>query len=180
MSQRHRRLPFISVLGFVCPVYALTAPMRPEIITTVILTLQKFQLLAELMVCMLVHPFRPWREKIVKLFRLWKQGIGQFEPIPQQLHATEVCGGLVGPMLLVWIVEAPATPATEQAPAFGAVKEPHPPSAPVRFCSFSPKRKCRKMANKRVQPLNNYTCRFRPSSPRQADKSGLDGLQAHK
>ena len=53
-------------------------------------------------------------------------------------------------------------------------------SAPVRFCSFSPNRECRKMAGKHVQPLNNYTCRFRPSSPRQADKSGLDGLQADK
>ena len=55
-----------------------------------------------------------------------------------------------------------------------------PVSTPVRFCSFSPNRKCRKMAGKRVQPLNNYTCRFCPSSPRQADKSGLDGLQADK
>ena len=53
-------------------------------------------------------------------------------------------------------------------------------STPVRFCSFSPNRECRKMAGKRVQPLNNYTCRFRPSSLKQADKSGLDGLQAGK
>ena len=53
-------------------------------------------------------------------------------------------------------------------------------SAPVRFCSFSANRKCRKMAGKGVQPLNNYTCRFRPSSLKQADKSGLDGLQAGK
>jgi len=37
-----------------------------------------------------------------------------------------------------------------------------------------------KMAGKGVQPLNNYTCRFRPSSLKQADKSGLDGLQASK
>ena len=53
-------------------------------------------------------------------------------------------------------------------------------STPVRFCSFSPNRKCRKMAGKCVRPLNNYTCRFRPSSLKQADKSGLDGLQAGK
>ena len=53
-------------------------------------------------------------------------------------------------------------------------------STPERFCSFSPNRKCRKMAGKGVQPLNNYTCRFRPSSLKQADKSGLDGLQAGK
>ena len=30
-------------------------------------------------------------------------------------------------------------------------------STPVRFCSFSPNRECRKMAGKGVQPLNNYT-----------------------
>ena len=53
-------------------------------------------------------------------------------------------------------------------------------SAPIQFCSFSPNRKCRKVAGKGVQPLNNYTCRFRPSSLKQADKSGLDGLQADK
>ena len=53
-------------------------------------------------------------------------------------------------------------------------------SAPMRFCSFSPNRKCRKMAGKGVQPLHNYTCRFRPSSLIQADKSGLDGLQTGK
>ena len=53
-------------------------------------------------------------------------------------------------------------------------------SAPTRFCSFSANRKCRKMAGKDVQPLNNYTCRFRPSSLKQADKSGLDGLQTGK
>ena len=53
-------------------------------------------------------------------------------------------------------------------------------STPVRFCSFSPNRECRKMAGKCVQPLNNYTCRFCPSSLKQADKSGLDGLQAGK
>ncbi len=53
-------------------------------------------------------------------------------------------------------------------------------SAPMRFCSFSANRKCRKMAGKGVQPLNNYTCRFRPSSLKQADKSGLDGLQTGK
>ena len=53
-------------------------------------------------------------------------------------------------------------------------------SAPIQFCSFSPNRKCRKMAGKGVQPLNNYTCRFRPSSLKQADKSGLDGLQTGK
>jgi len=53
-------------------------------------------------------------------------------------------------------------------------------SAPVRFCSFSPNRECRKKAGKRVQPLNNYTCRFRPSSLKRADKSGLDGLQDGK
>ena len=53
-------------------------------------------------------------------------------------------------------------------------------SAPTRFCSFSANRKCRKMAGKDVQPLNNYTRRFRPSSLKQADKSGLDGLQTGK
>ena len=36
------------------------------------------------------------------------------------------------------------------------------------------------MAGKGVQPLHNYTCRFRPSSLIQADKSGLDGLQTGK
>ena len=51
-------------------------------------------------------------------------------------------------------------------------------SAPGRFCSFSPNRKCRKMAGKGVQPLDNYTCRFCLSSLKQADKSGLDRLQA--
>ncbi|MDE7261426.1 MAG: hypothetical protein K2N78_05105 [Oscillospiraceae bacterium] len=55
-----------------------------------------------------------------------------------------------------------------------------PLSTPERFCSFSPNRECRKMAGKGVQPLNNYTCRFRPSILKQADKSGLDGLQADK
>ena len=53
-------------------------------------------------------------------------------------------------------------------------------STPVRFCSFSPNMECRKMAGKRVQLLNNYTCRFRPSSLKRADKSGLDRLQAGK
>ena len=53
-------------------------------------------------------------------------------------------------------------------------------SAPMRFCSFSPNRKCRKMAGKGVQPLDNYTCRFCLSSLKQADKSGLDRLQAGK
>ena len=53
-------------------------------------------------------------------------------------------------------------------------------STPVRFCSFSPNRECRKMAGKGVQPLNNYTCRFCPSSLKCTDKSGLDGLQAGK
>lgn len=33
---------------------------------------------------------------------------------------------------------------------------------------------------KGVQPLNNYTRRFRPSSLKQADESGLDGLQTGK
>lgn len=55
-----------------------------------------------------------------------------------------------------------------------------PVSAPMRFCSFSPNRICRKMAGNGVQPLHNYTCRFRPSSLKQADKSGLDGLQTGK
>ena len=55
-----------------------------------------------------------------------------------------------------------------------------PLSAPMRFCSFSPNRICRKMAGNGVQPLHNYTCRFRPSSLKQADKSGLDGLQTGK
>ena len=36
------------------------------------------------------------------------------------------------------------------------------------------------MAGNGVQPLHNYTCRFRPSSLKQADKSGLDGLQTGK
>ena len=53
-------------------------------------------------------------------------------------------------------------------------------SAPMRLCSFSPNRICRKMAGNGVQPLHNYTCRFRPSSLKQADKSGLDGLQSGK
>ena len=53
-------------------------------------------------------------------------------------------------------------------------------SAPVRFCSFSPNGECKKMADKGVQPLNDYTCRFRPSSLKCTDKSGLDGLQADK
>jgi len=57
---------------------------------------------------------------------------------------------------------------------------PYLVSTPVRFCSFSPGRKCRKMAGKGVQPLDNYTCRFRPSSLKCTDKSGLDGLQAGK
>jgi len=35
-------------------------------------------------------------------------------------------------------------------------------------------------AGKRVQLLNHYTCRFRPSSLSRADQSGLDGLQADK
>ena len=53
-------------------------------------------------------------------------------------------------------------------------------SAPVRFCNFSPNGECKKMAGKGVQPLNDYTCRFRPSSLKCTDKSGLDGLQADK
>ncbi len=53
-------------------------------------------------------------------------------------------------------------------------------SAPVRFCNFSPNGECKKMADKGVQPLNDYTCRFRPSSLKCTDKSGLDGLQADK
>ena len=36
------------------------------------------------------------------------------------------------------------------------------------------------MAGKSEQPLNHYTCRFRPSSLKYTDKSGLDGLQAGK
>ena len=67
---------------------------------------------------------------------------------------------------------------------FEKPQPPEPPedvlSTPMRFCSFSPKRECRKMAGKGVQPLNNYTCRFRPSSLKCTDKSGLDGLQADK
>ena len=51
-------------------------------------------------------------------------------------------------------------------------------STPVRFCSFSAGWECGKMAGKGVQPLNNYTRRFRPSSLKCTDKSGLDGLQA--
>ena len=58
--------------------------------------------------------------------------------------------------------------------------EHHVLSAPGRFCSFSPNRKCRKMAGKGVQPLDNYTCRFCLSSLKQADKSGLDRLQTGK
>ena len=53
-------------------------------------------------------------------------------------------------------------------------------SAPVRFCNFSPNKECKKTAGEGVQPLNNYTCRFRPSSLKCTDKSGLDGLQADK
>ena len=53
-------------------------------------------------------------------------------------------------------------------------------STPVRFCNFSARKKCHKMAGKSVQPLDNYTCRFRPSSLKCTDKSGLDGLQAGK
>ena len=53
-------------------------------------------------------------------------------------------------------------------------------SAPVRFCNFSPNRECKKMAGKGEQPLNDYPCRFRPSSLKCTDKSGLDGLQADK
>ena len=53
-------------------------------------------------------------------------------------------------------------------------------SVPVRFCNFSPNGECKKMADKGVQPLNDYTCRFRPSSLKCTDKSGLDGLQADK
>ena len=53
-------------------------------------------------------------------------------------------------------------------------------SAPVRFCNFSPNVECKKMAGKGMQPLNDYTCRFRPSSLKCTDKSGLDGLQADK
>ena len=53
-------------------------------------------------------------------------------------------------------------------------------SAPMRFCNFSPNRDCKKVAGRGVQPLNNYTCRFRPSSLKCTDKSGLDGLQADK
>ena len=55
-----------------------------------------------------------------------------------------------------------------------------PLSTPVRFCSFSPNRECQKTAGKGKQPLNNYTYRFRPSSLKCTDKSGLDGLQADK
>ena len=36
------------------------------------------------------------------------------------------------------------------------------------------------MASKGIQLLNDYTCRFRPSSLKFTDKSGLDGLQAGK
>ena len=66
------------------------------------------------------------------------------------------------------------------------VRYPHggtfeiPMSAPMRFCNFSPNRDCKKVAGRGVQPLNNYTCRFRPSSLKCTDKSGLDGLQADK
>ena len=44
-------------------------------------------------------------------------------------------------------------------------------SAPVRFCNFSPNGECRKMAGKGVQPLNDYTCCFRPSNLKYTDKS---------
>ena len=57
---------------------------------------------------------------------------------------------------------------------------PYKVSAPVRFCNFSPNGECKKMAGKGEQPLNDYTCRFRPSSLKYTDKSGLDGLQADK
>ena len=53
-------------------------------------------------------------------------------------------------------------------------------STPVRFCNFSPDRKCKKTAGKGVQPLDNYTRRFRPPSLKCTDKSGLDGLQTDK
>lgn len=61
-----------------------------------------------------------------------------------------------------------------------AIAEERAVSAPVRFCNFSPNGECKKMADKGVQPLNDYTCRFRPSSLKCTDKSGLDGLQADK
>ena len=37
-----------------------------------------------------------------------------------------------------------------------------------------------RIEQKIIQPLNDYTCRFRPSSLKCTDKSGLDGLQADK
>ena len=45
---------------------------------------------------------------------------------------------------------------------------------------FSPDWECQKMASNGVQPLNDYTCCFRPSSLKCTNKSGLDGLQAGK
>lgn len=47
----------------------------------------------------------------------------------------------------------------------------------ARFSSFSPNRWCYKMASRGVQPLNNYTCRFRMLSLKCTDKSGLGGLK---
>ena len=85
-----------------------------------------------------------------------------------------------------WIRKRLATLSVREGYALTAAVTGGPPenavqvSAPMRFCSFSANRKCRKMAGKGVQPLNNYTCRFRPSSLKQADKSGLDGLQTGK
>ena len=63
---------------------------------------------------------------------------------------------------------------------YGLVRDDKTLSAPVRFCNFSPNVECKKMAGKDMHPLNNYTCRFRPSSLKCTDKSGLDGLQADK
>jgi len=50
----------------------------------------------------------------------------------------------------------------------------------VLLCNLSPKTEFKKMTGKGVQPLNDYTCRFRPSSLKCTDKSGLDRLQTDK
>ena len=53
-------------------------------------------------------------------------------------------------------------------------------SAPACFFNFSPIWECRKMAGKRVQPLNNYAHRLRPPSLKCTDKSRPDELQSDK
>ena len=89
---------------------------------------------------------------------------------------------LVLPMALMLSTCAAPAYAFSDEDAETPVETPETPalSAPMRFCNFSPNRDCKKVAGRGVQPLNNYTCRFRPSSLKCTDKSGLDGLQADK